>query len=80
MSLWSDPLQISRVGSIFRDPGLDLDRRHFESAAQDLLQEWTSDAGRDPFLSYRKLRQRQMSGTDRAAKVAEEDDGYKVWN
>lgn len=75
---WNLPLRIQRRGNFFSDDGFQDYRRYFESAAKDLLQEFDICRNEDTFKTYRRLRDHQLTGTDRAAKIAEETDKYKV--
>lgn len=75
---WNLPLRIQRRGDFFSDDGFLGYRNHFETAAKDLLREYDLIRSDDSFKSYRRLRDRQLLGTDRTAKIAEESDKYKV--
>lgn len=77
-SNWNRPLRIQRRGDFFSDDGFQDYRSHFESAAQDLLREFDLTRKEDTFKTYRRFRDHQLTGTDRAAKIAEETDKYKV--
>ncbi|KAL7630596.1 UNVERIFIED_CONTAM: hypothetical protein RMT77_019204 [Armadillidium vulgare] len=75
---WNLPLRIQRRGDFFSDDGFLGYRNHFETAAKDLLREYDLIRSDDSFKSYRRLRDRQLLGTDRTAKIAEESDKYKI--